>query len=234
MNALLATAFVLGAAGSAHCVVMCGPIALAVPSSGTGWRARIASTLLMNSGRMMTYAMLGAVFGAFGHGLQLAGFQQGVSIVAGIVLLLSIVVPGALERFSPTGRMALGIGRLRAMLARNLKRTAPEALFFTGVLNGLLPCGLLYSALLGAAAIGSWQLGSLFMILFALGTWPAMLALRLSGAMIGEKLRTPLRRFAPVVVSAMAVLLILRGAELGIPYLSPPPAPVIGTVTACH
>ena len=234
MNALLATAFVLGVAGSAHCIVMCGPIALAVPSHGTGWRARASSTLLMNTGRLVTYALLGSVFGAFGYALRLAGLQQTVSIAAGTVLLASIIVPGMLERFSPTGALTLGISRLRGMLARNLKRAAPEALFFTGMLNGLLPCGLLYSALLGAAVMDTWQLGALFMILFALGTWPAMIALRISGAMIGERLRVPLRRLAPVMISAMDLLLIARGLELNVPLIGPATATEPAEVTACN
>ena len=78
MNPMLATAFVLGAAGSAHCIGMCGPIALAVPSPENGWRARLMSTLILNSGRVSTYALLGALFGAFGTGLRLAGLQQSV------------------------------------------------------------------------------------------------------------------------------------------------------------
>ena len=149
MNPMLFTALVLGVAGSAHCIGMCGPIALAVPSPGPGVGVRLRSTLLLNGGRLMTYVLLGMAIGTFGHGLHLAGLQQVVSIVAGVLLLLSVLVPGLLQRFSPTGRLSMDISRLRSALARNLKRTAPEALFLTGVLNGLLPCGLLYAALLG-------------------------------------------------------------------------------------
>ncbi|MBK9193651.1 MAG: sulfite exporter TauE/SafE family protein [Flavobacteriales bacterium] len=234
MNPMLATAFVLGAAGSAHCIGMCGPIALAVPSPGNGWRARLMSTLILNSGRVSTYALLGALFGAFGTGLRLAGLQQSVSIIAGAVLLLSVIVPGLLERWSPTGRLSLWIGRLRGALARNLKRTAPEALFFTGALNGLLPCGLVYAAAIGAAAMGTMQLGALFMMLFGLGTLPALIGLRMSGSMIGTSARALLRKASPVLVSALAVLMILRALELGIPMVSPPAVTEPGQVTACH
>ncbi|MBP6574444.1 MAG: sulfite exporter TauE/SafE family protein [Flavobacteriales bacterium] len=234
MNPMLATAFVLGAAGSAHCIGMCGPIALAVPSPGNGWRARLMSTLILNSGRVSTYALLGALFGAFGTGLRLAGLQQSVSIIAGAVLLLSVIVPGLLERWSPTGRLSLWIGRLRGALARNLKRTAPEALFFTGALNGLLPCGLVYAAAIGAAAMGTMQHGALFMMLFGLGTLPALIGLRMSGSMIGTSARALLRKASPVLVSALAVLMILRGLELGIPMVSPPAVTEPTQVTACH
>ena len=234
MNAMLATAFVLGVAGSAHCIGMCGPIALAVPSPGPGLRARLFSTLLLNSGRLSTYALLGAAFGTFGLGLRLAGLQQGVSIVAGAVLLLSVLLPGALERWSPTGRIYMLIARLRGALARSLKRTAPEALFITGALNGLLPCGLVYAAVIGSAAMGSAPGGALFMALFALGTWPALIALRLSGGLLGAGFRAGMRRAAPYLVSTLAVLMILRGMELGIPFISPPPITVPAEAVVCH
>lgn len=234
MNALLATAFVLGIAGSAHCVGMCGPIALAVPSPSPDWRSRFTSTLILNSGRLLTYILLGAAFGAFGNALELAGLQRATTIIAGIVLLISVIVPGLFERWSPTGSIALSIGRMRSLLARNLKRTAPEALFLTGSLNGLLPCGLVYAAALGAATFGTvWQ-GALFMALFGLGTWPALIALRMSGSMLGTNARTLLRKASPVLVTGLAVLMILRGLELGIPLISPPPPEVAGTVINCH
>lgn len=234
MNAWFATAFVLGAAASAHCIGMCGPIALAVPSPAPGWRARALSTLILNTGRITTYAVIGVAFGTFGKGLQLAGLQQGVSVVAGAVLLLSVTLPGVLERWSPTGRLALLIARSRGALARNLQRTAPEALFLTGVLNGLLPCGLVYAAAIGAAAMGTSAQGALFMVLFGLGTWPALVALRMSGSMLGTNARGLLRRASPVLVSAMAVLLILRGLQLDIPFMSPAPAMAPAGVAACH
>lgn len=234
MNPMLATAFVLGLAGSAHCVGMCGPIALAVPSPTPGLRARLASTLIMNTGRLTTYMLLGVVFGGFGKGLELAGLQRTVTISAGIILLVSVVIPGLLERWSPTGPIALFIGRMRGLLAQNLKRTAPEALFLTGSLNGLLPCGLVYAAALGAATVGTVQEGALFMVLFGLGTWPALIALRMSGSMLGTKARNVLRKASPVLVTALAVLMILRGLELGIPLISPPPPGVVGAIATCH
>lgn len=234
MNVMLASALVLGAAGSAHCIGMCGPIALAVPSPQSGWRSRAMSALLLNAGRLTTYALIGAAFGTFGRGAQLAGLQQWVSVLAGGVLLASVIVPRLLERWSPTGRLSILIGRLRSGLARNLARTAPEALFLTGALNGLLPCGLVYGATLGATAMGTAPEGALFMTFFGLGTWPALIGLRMSGHMVGTKTRTLLRKVSPVILSGMAVLLILRGLELGIPMLSPAPATIQQELVGCH
>ena len=234
MNPLLAAAFVLGVAGSAHCIGMCGPIALAVPSPSPHWSARLVSTLLLNSGRLFTYALLGLAFGAFGASLRLAGLQQGVSIIAGAVLLVSVALPGVLERWMPQGRLSILIGRFRGLLARNLRRTAPEALFLTGALNGLLPCGLVYAAAIGSTATGSLSTGVAFMVLFGLGTWPALVAIRMGGGIVGAGVRPFLRKVSPYLVSAVAVLMILRGLELGIPYVSPEATMDTAQVGVCH
>lgn len=223
MNGWLAAALVLGVAGSAHCVGMCGPIALAVPSPSNARSARWMSTLLLNGGRLATYALLGAAVGTLGLGLQLAGLGRAVSLVGGTLVLLAVIVPGLLQRWWPAGRLAMGVGRMRGILARNLRRTAPEALFLTGVLNGLLPCGLVYAALLGAAATASPGQAAGFMAAFGLGTWPALVALRLGGGWLGTGTRAWLRKVSPLLLTAMAVLLILRGLELGIPFVSPGP-----------
>ncbi|MBK7296196.1 MAG: sulfite exporter TauE/SafE family protein [Flavobacteriales bacterium] len=72
------------------------------------------------------------------------------------------------------------------------------------------------------------------MALFGLGTWPALIALRMSGSMLGTNARKMLRRASPVLVTTLAVLMILRGLELGIPLISPPPPTVAGTIINCH
>ncbi len=234
MNGWLLAALAMGAAGSAHCVGMCGPIALAVPAPGPTRAARWRGTLLLNGGRLATYALLGAAIGMLGMGLRLAGLQRTVTLVGGSLLLLSVLMPGLLSRWSPNGRLALGIGRMRSVLARNLRRTAPEAIFFTGMLNGLLPCGLLYAALLGAAAQASTWHAIAFMAAFGLGTWPALAALRMGRHLITEGPRAWLRKLSPVLISMVAVLMILRGLELGIPYVSPGPVPVAAAGVVCH
>lgn len=233
MNALLASALVLGAAGSAHCIGMCGPIALAVPV-GAGKHARLTSTLLLNTGRITSYALLGLAFGSMGTGLRLAGLQQGVSLVAGALLLLSAALPGLVERLGVQGRLGMLLSRLRGRLARNLRRTAPEAIFLSGMLNGLLPCGLVYAAAIGSAALGSPMGSMAFMVLFGMGTWPALFAVRLSGGLVGAHWRSRLQKASPWVVAAMGVLLLVRGANLNIPYLSPASATAPIAVTACH
>ena len=234
MNPLWLSALVMGAAGSAHCIGMCGPIAMAVPGMVDRDRSRILSSALLNGGRLATYALLGLAFGAFGEGLRLAGLQRWVSLAAGALLLLSVLMPALIERAGARGGIAMGLSRLRGMMARHLRRTAPEAIFLSGALNGLLPCGLVYAAAIGAAAIGGALNGAWFMLLFGAGTLPALVAVRLGGSFAGPALRAKLRRLSPVVVGCVGLLLILRGSQLGIPYVSPA-APVANmAVGTCH
>lgn len=232
MTGLLASALLLGVLGSAHCIGMCGPLALAIPVPRNNFGARLASTLALNSGRVITYALIGAGFGLFGRGLQLAGLQSTVSIALGVVIILGLLIPKLVQRLDVGRFTGTVVMRAQSLLARQLKRNSPEGLFFTGMLNGLLPCGMVYLAAAGAIAQDGWMQGALFMAFFGLGTWPALVGLRLSGSYAGPKLRSFLRKMAPVAYLLMGALFILRGLGLGIPWLSPLLGDPVGA-TAC-
>ena len=234
MNALLITAFGLGVLGSAHCLGMCGPLALAIPARRNTFLQRFKSALLLNGGRVITYAAIGALFGLFGRGLQLAGLQQGVSIAMGALILLSLLMPSIMKLGWLTRRTGTFVIHAQSMMAQQLKRTSNAGLFFTGTLNGLLPCGMVYLAVAGALAQDGWWQGALFMLFFGLGTWPALIGLRISGGFFGPRFRTNLKRIAPFAYAAIAVLFILRGLGLGIPYVSPDLPIVLGIGEACH
>jgi sulfite exporter TauE/SafE len=124
--------------------------------------------------------------------------------------------------------------RAQGLFAKQLRRTSPEGLLVSGLLNGLLPCGMVYLALAGATAQDGWQYGALFMLFFGLGTWPALVGLKLSSRFVGASWRSSLRRVAPVAYGLMAVLFILRGLDLGIPYISPDLPEANSAVEACH
>lgn len=212
------TAFILGFAGSAHCAGMCGPLALALPAAGSGGGRLVAGRLLYNLGRLVTYGLLGLVFGVIGRSLALAGVQQWVAIGLGTFLLVGVLFSKQLWGSAWGGRLAAW---LRPSLGRLLRRGTPGALFGFGLLNGLLPCGLVYVACLGATALGSIRAGMAYMLVFGLGTVPMMLALGLAGRLMPPRVRLRLQRLVPVCVGVVAVLLILRGLSLGIPYVSP-------------
>jgi sulfite exporter TauE/SafE len=88
-------------------------------------------------------------------------------------------------------------------------------------LNGLLPCGLVYVAIAGAISSGDAISGMLFMILFGLGTFPAMFAATIFGRFINLNIRKKINQAIPALAVVLAVLFILRGLSLGIPYISP-------------
>ncbi|GAB2949938.1 sulfite exporter TauE/SafE family protein [Hymenobacter coalescens] len=236
---MLWAGFIFGLLGSFHCVGMCGAIALALPGAGQPRRRYVSGRVLYNLGRVTTYTTLGALAGLLGQSLRLAGWQQGLSVTSGLLILLLVAVP---ERY--TGRAAAAVGldralfRLKQALAYFFQRPAPGALYMSGVLNGLLPCGLVYLALAGALSAPGVGGAAAYMALFGLGTLPLMLALSLTGQLVPLRWRTRLRQAVPVVATAMAVLFIVRGLGLGIPYLSPQlqaaAGPATRAVTMCH
>lgn len=211
-------AFLVGLVGSLHCAGMCGPLALALPRAGSSRAAYVLGRCAYNSGRVVTYCLLGLVFGLVGKTLFVAGVQRWVSIGLGALLLVGLF--GA-KRMSAWNPVLPWVTRLKSGMAARLKQRSVSSLAVLGVLNGFLPCGLVYVACAGAVATGGLMSGVLYMALFGLGTVPLMLALSLSGTAIPVAIRLRLRKAIPVVVALVAVLLILRGMELGIPYVSP-------------
>lgn len=221
---MLWAGFLFGLLGSFHCVGMCGAIALALPGAGgTGasWRY-VGGRLLYNLGRTTTYASLGAGAGLLGQGLRLAGVQQSLSVASGVLILLLVAVP---ERHTARLAGALGFSRplawVKNTLARLFQQSSLSALYTTGLLNGLLPCGLVYLALAGALSAPGVAGAAAYMACFGLGTLPLMLGLSLSGQLVPLLWRTRMRQAVPYAASVLALLFIVRGLGLGIPYLSP-------------
>jgi sulfite exporter TauE/SafE len=216
------TGFLLGILGSFHCVGMCGAIALSLPVGKGGGLSYVAGRLFYNLGRILTYSTLGALAGLFGKSLQLAGLQQTLSILSGLLILVMVVVPatGFTKFRKATGVESLLNGVKKAM-GVYFQRKGLWAMGTVGMLNGLLPCGFVYFALAGAVSMPSVPDAMLYMLLFGLGTFPLMFALSLSGKYIQLGLRRFFTRAIPYVATCLAILFILRGLSLGIPYVSP-------------
>ena len=208
----------LGLAGSAHCAGMCGPLALALPTGGRSGLALLSNRVCYNAGRVTTYCLLGVLFGMIGRSLALAGVQRWVSIAVGVAILIGVFMARARAL---TVKFALPVSGLKSALGRLLQRQGLASQYWFGVLNGLLPCGLVYVACVGAAATGGLFSGVEYMLAFGLGTVPMMLALGLAGQALPVTFRLRLQKLIPVCLALVAVLLILRGLALGIPYLSP-------------
>jgi sulfite exporter TauE/SafE len=215
---ILLTAIVLGLVGSLHCAGMCGPLALALPMTGNSRATFVLGRVAYNLGRIFTYCLLGAAFGLIGQTLAFAGFQRWVSIAAGSAILVGLFVSSRSTVSLPVAR---GVAWIKSGLGALLRRRSVASVFSLGALNGLLPCGLVYAACAGAVATGGLLSGVEYMAAFGFGTVPMMLGIGLVGQKLQFTLRFKLQRLIPACLSLVAVLLILRGLSLGIPYLSP-------------
>jgi uncharacterized protein len=222
MMQLFFVAFMIGIVGSFHCVGMCGPLALALPLSHNSFAAKITGAFLYNAGRVVTYSFFGLIFGLIGQTAAIFGFQQWLSIGAGTLILLFIIMPKKYKMQSTAANYTNGgFGKLRSALAGLFTQNNNTSLFVIGLLNGLLPCGLVYMAVAGAIGTGDVGSSILFMAAFGLGTLPVMWSIAFFGNYVGLGLRQKIRRAYPYMMGLMACLLILRGMGLGIPYVSP-------------
>lgn len=218
----LITPLTIGLIGSFHCIGMCGPIVVALPLKKHNLAAKIAGTLLYNSGRVITYSILGILFGLLGRGIHMAGFQQWTSILLGIAMIISVLFPFFFREKISLGNLFSGFAaRLILRLKKLFTDRSYSSLLMIGILNGLLPCGLVYVAIAGAINSGTVLSGSLFMMLFGIGTIPLLLIATLASDAIGQRLRSKMQRVVPYFVFFLGVLFILRGLSLGIPYISP-------------
>jgi uncharacterized protein len=219
---LLWTAFLLGFLGSFHCAGMCGPIALALPGNNLQRAKFLKGRFLYNGGRIITYSLLGVIFGIFGLTLSLAGLQQSISILSGVLILTFILLPG---NFSTRVGQASGINslvsKLKVILSKAFKLKGTVALGLIGMLNGLLPCGFVYLALAAALSAPSIWGAGLYMMIFGLGTFPVMMLIAVSGKVLNLNIRNKFNKAVPYIAFVVGVLFILRGLSLGIPYVSP-------------
>jgi len=231
----IAAAFILGLLGSLHCVGMCGPIALALPYRTKSNSERSIGILFYNFGRVITYAFIGALFGSIGWGLNIAGFQQWISLITGIIILLIAVFSYfGIGKIGSSLSNAVFPSWMRRALGTMMKSNRFEMLGLIGILNGFLPCGLVYIAAGAAISGGNWQQGSLIMMAFGLGTIPAMFSLPFLGQFAGPNFRNGIRKVLPMLMIVMGGLFILRGLNLGIPYISPKILYEVNGGIECH
>jgi uncharacterized protein len=221
------TAFVLGLVGSLHCAGMCGPLALALPVAGGSPSRFLLGRVVYNLGRVTTYCVLGLVFGSIGRSLLLAGVQRWVSIGLGLLLLVGLFSSRRLALWRP---VTVLVEKLKSSMGSLLRRRSMASLGLLGLLNGLLPCGLVYVACAGATVTNGVASGAAYMAAFGAGTLPMLLAISLGGKLVPVSLRLQLRRAIPVSVFLLAALLILRGMSLGVPFLSPD----LSSGACCH
>jgi uncharacterized protein len=208
---------------------------LALPVSHQSRSKQIISIALYNIGRILTYAVLGLLFGMAGRKLYLSGLQQWFSIGAGILmLLLAFQYFIRKKNIQPKWMNGFNVF-VQQLMEKSMRSRNPYAVLFLGMANGLLPCGMVYLAIAGALNTTEVWHSVLFMAGFGAGTFPAMFALTLFGFNIDLSIRRKIKNAMPYVVAGMAILLILRGMNLGIPFVSPVMAEGLNaTSVECH
>lgn len=219
---MLYTAFIFGLISSFHCVGMCGPIALILPVDRTNQTKKVMQIITYHIGRLSAYAVIGLVFGLLGKGLFLAGIQQKLSIFIGVLMILVILIPQrVVARYNFSKPVFRFISKIKSTLGKQFKNKSFKSLFTIGLLNGFLPCGMVYVALFGAIAMQSESFGVLYMILFGLGTVPLMTSVIYLNSFLTIPMRNKIQKTIPYVAVIIGVLFILRGLGLGISYVSP-------------
>jgi uncharacterized protein len=221
MAQLIFAAFTIGLLGSFHCVGMCGPLALSLPLNSDSFWAKFSGSVLYNAGRIVTYSAFGLVFGTIGKSVALFGYQQWLSVILGVLIIAFIILPKQVTVISKKNIVMRFFEKLRSSLGQLFLKQNYSSLFSIGLLNGLLPCGLVYMAAAGAVATGDIVKSILFMAFFGLGTLPIMWSVAFFGNYINLGIRQKIRKAYPYMMMLMACLLILRGMGLGIPYISP-------------
>jgi sulfite exporter TauE/SafE len=217
----IGAALLMGLAGSLHCVGMCGPLITMMPyNRSSRWKFFVTKSL-NHLGRLTTYTLLGALFGLMGKALVAAGLQQWLSIVSGVLILLMVLWPKQWKSLSPKSSIFRFTSWIKAKFSTLLKERSPRTLFMLGVLNGLLPCGLLYMALAASISTGSAPKAAFFMFLFGVGTIPALALIGIFAHQLKKKYSFSFVKISRVLLVVTALLLIVRGSNLGIPYLSP-------------
>lgn len=206
-----------GFAGSFHCIGMCGPIALALPVGGQSHGEATISRLIYNIGRIVTYSILGAIFSVFGQAFILAGFQNYLTISIGFLMFLFVFF-NQNSSFRPFKRIT---DLITSAFRPLLKAKTKTSFLLLGIVNGLLPCGFVYVALVASLAANSIAESALFMAFFGLGTGPLLFFISILPKYLSNKTRQNINKYLPAYTFMLALFFVVRGLNLGIPYLSP-------------
>ena len=221
---MLLSALVLGLLGSFHCVGMCGPIAFMLPVDRSNSVKKISQIAIYHFGRLLSYGIIGLIFGIVGKGLYIFGLQQQLSIIIGALMILIVLIPyQTFNKYNFSKPIYKLISKVKSSLGKELKKKTPDTFLTIGFLNGFLPCGLVYMAVFAAIASGNALQGSLYMLVFGLGTIPLMTTAIYFSQFLKGNIRQRIQKAIPVFVILIGALFILRGLGLGIPYLSPGP-----------
>ena len=190
-----------------HCVGMCGPIAMMI--NGHGSRHILINRLVYNVGRVITYVLMGVVVGMLGKIVQWGDLQGKVSIALGLLIILLLLIPKIQSVVLPS--LSVLVIKLKRSFSTHLQSKKSYSTMLTGILNGFLPCGLVYGALAIALIQATPAESATVMVLFGLGTLPAMVAAAYSWQAIRKMIPFSFQRIQTVMLVIVAVGMIWRG-----------------------
>lgn len=222
MGTLFSSAFILGIISNLHCIGMCGPIVLAIPLNRESIWTKSSGILQYNLGRILTYSVLGGIVGFIGLGINFIGILQSLSIIAGIGIILYAwrkqLFKAAIFRKFNSNVIQKFTSKSMGKILRN---DSPFKLFLLGMINGILPCGMVYTALITSIIAGNPLESSFAMLFFGLGTLPGMITIAFFANQIKSKFRSKINVALPYLVTIVGLLIVFRGLNLDIPYISP-------------
>jgi sulfite exporter TauE/SafE len=209
------TALIMGLTGSLHCVGMCSPLAMAVGNMNT--RAFL-NRAIYNAGRIVTYGLLGLGIAGVGLALPISKFQNLVSILLAIILLLAGI--GLLKVNIPIFSKAIAklTSTLKKLFTKFLNRKNFGSVFLLGTLNGILPCGLVWIALTYSLTLQSPLEGFSFMMLFGVGTLPVMLGFTSIVTQMLRRFNFNFQYITSAMLILSGILLIVRVFIIHLPH----------------
>lgn len=215
---MLYIAFTMGLMGSLHCVGMCSPITLILPYT----KKKPLQVFLYFLGKSTTYVILGALFGLVGKGLFIGEYQQLLSVVTGVVMIANALAwIGEVKLLNTSGFFSSLFVELKNMFSKYIRKGGYMSFLAIGLLNGLLPCGLLYMTLFSALSAGTIAQTCLYMLFFALGTMPIMILTIYVGDVLSKSVKLNVNKIIPVFIILVGSLFIVRGLGLNIHMVSP-------------
>ncbi len=232
---LIIPAITLGLLSSFHCLGMCGPIAFVLPVGRRSKASKILGISVYNIGRIITYSILGLLIGFFGEGLRFIGVSQIISIVLGVLLIVYVLFAKKLFKINIYNKHAYQFNAfVKAKLGVFLKKKSNTSLLVLGFLNGLIPCGVVFIALQGALIQNSLVNSMMFMLMFGLGTVPMLFGVTYLSNTFSRITKVKINKVMPYLTVVIALLLIVRGANLDIPYISPSYNQQTNEMNCCH
>ena len=225
---MITGAFLIGLLGSLHCMGMCGPVMLAL----NGAHHKAGGFVLYHGGRIASYLVIGLLLGGIGTFVSVLKMQQIATLILGLLIILLYGVRrfrSGIERFYYQSRFYRFI---RSIIAKNLSQR--RKWFLSGVANGFFPCGLTYIAAAGAIVMTNFWQGALFMLVFGLGTVPALFVVQYAGNFLIKRFKRLIPRSLHFVALVSGILMVYRGTIMSFPdFDAKVREGAIGLMTVC-